>query len=115
MGQAQYCAQADSGNGVELPLQWKLVEFRGLGRDRGCCRHIADITDMLQTCCRHCRHIADILQTLQTYCGGTCGGSCGRSWWKMVGVCKVSRECPVTLVKPYDLVVKRLTLRLSRF
>ena len=74
MGQAQYCAQADSGNGVELPLQWKLVEFRGLSRDRGCYRHIADIIDMLQTlqiCYRYCRYIidiTDILQTLQIYC-----------------------------------------------
>ena len=64
MGQAQYCAQADSGNGVELPLQWKLVEFRRLGRDRGYYRHIADIIDILQILqiyYRHYRHIADIL------------------------------------------------------
>ena len=51
-GQARYYAQTDSGGGIELSLQWKLVEFHGLGRGRGYYRYYRYITDILQTYCR---------------------------------------------------------------
>src|SRR6266702_5301614 len=69
---------------VALSLQWKLVEFCGLGRGCKHCRHCRYIADILHI---YCRHIAiDCRRLRQTAVEN------GGLWWK------VSRECPMTLV-----------------
>ena len=47
-------------------LQWKLVEFRGLGRGCGYYKYCRYIADILQT---YCGYIIDILQIAVDYGG----------------------------------------------